>query len=231
MGISDDIVPRRVFRAKPQEALPAEKVSDAEENTEPDSEDLSDSNESKKADGFLAKFFKSWLIWLLIIGTVSYLIYRNYNSIKGSVDKLNPLGISAGTSSSKDETYTAEIKPQDYTSTSSTASQSSSASTSSSSTSSSTAAISTLKIQVLNGSGVSSAASGMKKVLTDQGYTVASTGNAKSFTYEQTTIFYKTGKEAEATKMKDFLTGYDVILKNSDATVGSYDIIVVVGKT
>jgi|GEM_PF-1873377 len=230
MGISDDIVPKRVYRARPKESIPAEKVYVAEDDPQQYEEDLSDNNEAKKPDGFLAKFFKSWLIWLLIIGTVSYLIYRNFNSIKGSVDKLNPLGISAGTSSSKDETYTAEIKPQDYTTSSSSSSQSASAGASSPKSSSSASVASTLKIQVLNGSGVSSAASTMKKALTDQGYTVASTGNAKSFTYEQTTIFYKTGKDAEATEMKGLLTSYDVILKNADATVGSYDIIVVVGK-
>jgi hypothetical protein len=89
-----------------------------------------------------------------------------------------------------------------------------------------------LTIQVLNGGGVSGAASKMKKFLEDKGYTVSGTGNTESYTYDNTEIHVKPEKKAYITLLEEDLEG-EYTLGTSAATLDksvSYDAQVIVGK-
>jgi hypothetical protein len=89
-----------------------------------------------------------------------------------------------------------------------------------------------LKIQVLNGGGTPGAATKMKKALEDKGYTVTDTGNASSYTYDETEILVKKDKEAYIALLEEDLKG-SYTLGASAATVEDdepYDAQVIVGK-
>ena len=90
---------------------------------------------------------------------------------------------------------------------------------------------SAISMQVLNGSGVTGEATKIKSVLEKDGFKVASVGNASSFTYQTTIVYYKTGK-------KDAADAAVSTLKNAGRTASAeektaltkYDLQVVVGK-
>lgn len=89
-----------------------------------------------------------------------------------------------------------------------------------------------IKIAVLNGGGVVGAGSKMKAFLEGKGYTVASVGNAPAYTYDQTTINAKSGKDAYVSLLESDLSS-DYTLASATGTVAdsaSYDIQVIVGK-
>lgn len=68
-----------------------------------------------------------------------------------------------------------------------------------------------LRIEVLNGSGVSGAASKMASFLKSKGYGLSGTGNADAFDYQKTVIQIKKSKSSEAQALKKVLsTGYTV---------------------
>jgi len=89
-----------------------------------------------------------------------------------------------------------------------------------------------ISIQVLNGGGVVGAASKMKTVLEEAGYTVKATGNAESYTYTSTEILIKSSKKAYLTMLEnDLKETYSLgtsagTLKDSD----TYDVQIIVGK-
>lgn len=90
----------------------------------------------------------------------------------------------------------------------------------------------TLKVQVLNGGGVTGAASKMKKALEDKGYTVSGTGNTDEYTYETTEIHTKAASSGAidmiSTDLKD---SYTLGTSSADlADSSSYDVQVIVGK-
>ncbi len=87
-------------------------------------------------------------------------------------------------------------------------------------------------IEVLNGGGVSGAASKMKKILEEKGYTVAKTGNTKEYTYDKTEILVKPGKESILSLLEEDLKG-EYSLGATGATLeedSKYDVRVIVGK-
>jgi len=84
---------------------------------------------------------------------------------------------------------------------------------------------STIVISVLNGSGIKNSASSVA------GFNVKSTGNARSFNYAKTFIYYKDGKQEAANLVKDALTGRQTEASLNNSLVGNvYDVVVVVGK-
>mgnify|MGYP000934327678 CR=1 FL=1 len=89
----------------------------------------------------------------------------------------------------------------------------------------------TLLIKVLNGNGISGSAATVKTAIESAGYRVSYIGNALTFTYQKTTIYYKTGKSAEATAIAAVLSAYQTVLYLNDQVVGDYDLVVVAGKT
>lgn len=86
-----------------------------------------------------------------------------------------------------------------------------------------------IKMNVLNGNGISNSAVAVKNILVKAGFTVSSVANARKFTYPTTIVYYKTGKEAEAELVKDALSTRSVTTELYDG-IGSLDLQVVVGK-
>ncbi len=89
-----------------------------------------------------------------------------------------------------------------------------------------------LTVQVLNGGGTPGAASKMKKLLEEKGYTVTDTGNTEEYTYDTTEIHVKPGKEGaipllESDLKEDYSLGESAADLPDDA---SYDVRVIVGK-
>jgi len=89
---------------------------------------------------------------------------------------------------------------------------------------------STIKLKVLNGNGISGSAAVLADILKTNGFVVESVTNASRFTYENTTIYFNTGKSAESELIKQSLTNYNVLSYENPSVTGNYDIIVVVGK-
>lgn len=90
----------------------------------------------------------------------------------------------------------------------------------------------TLKIEVLNGSGTAGMAGKMKTLLEEKGYTVVGTGNAKSYEYAQTEIQVTAEHEAFISVLTSDLSG-SYTVGSSAATLKStlpYNVVVIVGK-
>lgn len=89
-----------------------------------------------------------------------------------------------------------------------------------------------IKVSVLNGGGTPGAGSKMKTFLEGKGYTVVSVSNAKEYTYTDTEVLVKSGKEDYAKLLTDDLKA-DYVLGTSSASVeadAAYDAQVIVGK-
>ena len=87
-------------------------------------------------------------------------------------------------------------------------------------------------VEVLNGSGVSGAASKMASTLKSLGYTVSSTGNADTFEYKDITIEVKKSEPKLLTQLKNDLSA-DYTIGSSSASLGDSndtDAIVIVGQ-
>lgn len=90
------------------------------------------------------------------------------------------------------------------------------------------AVVTKLSVKVLNGNGVAGDADKAKAILEAAGITVAATGNAKSFGYATTIVYYVTGKKDAADKVAAALTGYSVS-EVENAVANGYDALVVIG--
>jgi len=89
---------------------------------------------------------------------------------------------------------------------------------------------SALSIRVLNGNGVNGSAAVLADILRADGYTIAEVTNASRFTYENTTIYYGTGKLEAAEAVKVLLSDYSVLSYENPTVVANYDLIIVTGK-
>ncbi|MBI5045284.1 MAG: LytR C-terminal domain-containing protein [Candidatus Levybacteria bacterium] len=88
-----------------------------------------------------------------------------------------------------------------------------------------------LRIEVLNGSGKSGAASVMASFLKEKGYLITSAGNADTFDYQQTEIQIKKSKSSNLSQLKkDLSSTYEVASTvETLAESSSADAIVIVG--
>lgn len=89
-----------------------------------------------------------------------------------------------------------------------------------------------IKVSVLNGGGTPGAGSKMRRFLEEKGYTVVSVGNTDEYSYQQTEILVKAGKEDYQKLLSEDLKA-DYSLGTSSATVeegAEYDAQVIVGK-
>ncbi len=89
-----------------------------------------------------------------------------------------------------------------------------------------------LEIEILNGSGIAGVASTLKKLLEEKGYTVAGTGNAKSYDYAKTEIQVKADKEAFLSILEADLAG-SYVIGTATATLKDslpYNAVIIIGK-
>lgn len=91
-----------------------------------------------------------------------------------------------------------------------------------------TATTSTLKIQVLNGTGIETISEQVKKTLVDNKFPVESTDKAQ-YEYGQTYIYYRTNAVESAKKISQILSAYKPILSESQIS-GLFDILIIIGK-
>jgi hypothetical protein len=90
----------------------------------------------------------------------------------------------------------------------------------------------TLSIQVQNGGGKAGAATKMKKVLEEKGYTVKDTGNTEEYTYDKTEVHVKAAKKEALTLLEaDLKSTYSLGTSAADLEDSvAYDDRVIVGK-
>lgn len=89
-----------------------------------------------------------------------------------------------------------------------------------------------IKVQVINGGGVAGAAGKMKRFLEKKGWTVVAVGNADAYTYEETEILVKSGKETYRSLLEQDLKE-DYVLGTASASLpqdSPYDVQVIVGE-
>lgn len=89
-----------------------------------------------------------------------------------------------------------------------------------------------LKLEVLNGSGVKGAAKTLANALTAEGYTITRTGNADAYTYEGVTITGKKSQKIAIEQLKKDLAAHDYIVKTTTLTLdetATYDATVIIG--
>ncbi len=91
-----------------------------------------------------------------------------------------------------------------------------------------TPAATPITVKVLNGNGVAGDANKVKALLEAAGISVSATGNAKTFGYATTIVYYVAGKKDAADKTAAALTGYQVTT-TENAVAEGYDALVVVG--
>lgn len=176
------------------------------------------------------KRLSGWILVILLICLSVFLVINNFQKIKRLfVKNIQKTTTTSNQTNDTLDTYVSEIKPQDYTDTTA---PPTTAPTNSTATANTAAVFdkTTLKIQILNGNGITNSASLIKKTLETAGFKIASTGNASNFAYADTFVYYKTGKEEGANLIKDALKDRTVIIEKSDTKVKTYDIVVVIGK-
>lgn len=87
-----------------------------------------------------------------------------------------------------------------------------------------------IRLRVLNGSGVTGDAANMEKQLEQAGFTVSAIGNAK-LSYSTSYIYYRVGKNKEADLVAENISNKKITKVESNAIVGANtDVLVVVGK-
>ena len=163
----------------------------------------------------------SWIWWLVllvlsvILAGVGYGILRHKINGWISVATPSPTAIVTATASAT-PVVTATAAPSPTTSPQPSGSPSA-------------VAPSKVTLRVLNGTTTSGAAATAKGVLEKAGFTVRTTGNASSQTYNTTIVYYQAGRSAEADAVKSALTGYSVTTQQS--TLANPDmVLVVIGK-
>lgn len=258
MGISDDIKPKKTYHlSKEIQRKPAE--AEKPDNSSVDSQDdeveikrpedqerkLSPEARAQMEDDFFSGFHKPKahhkkdlddekpprkhsclgriFTIIIILALAATLIYQNRDLI---INFFNPKSDSSSESSSNtaDENYVGE-KP---------VTESTTVTPAETTTPETTAAPNidkaSVTIEVLNGNGLKGSADTVRDALVTAGFKVAKVANAAKFSYTSTIIYYKTGKEAEATSIKENLSSRTCTLELSDTIAKSYDVVVVVGK-
>lgn len=85
-----------------------------------------------------------------------------------------------------------------------------------------------LKVRVLNGNGRTGSAQQAAAVLQKAGIEVVSSGNAKTYSYARTIVYYPAGKKEAAEQVAAALTGYSTSVQEH-AVANGYDSLVVIG--
>lgn len=241
MGISDDIH-RRAPKKQKSDHLPITdtnlKTEDLSEIIEPEASDQSQPEDNHQffSEPKPAKTKESSrsgilliILAILVIGLIGVAVYQNLDLIKEKIFK----NTNNTTNSTTNDTNIGLNSVND-TSSESEQSESQDSVTSESATETTTAPVlpekNSFTIRVSNGSGVSGSAAKVTAQLVADGFNVVSTGNATSYNFSTTIVYYKSGKETEANMVKDALSNRSVSIELS-SSLKSYDVLVVVGKT
>ena len=250
MGISDDIKPKKVHRYVEHSVsrFKNEPVRKREEPRLDEDEKLLDDfyhNDPAKLERLEDDFFddkqqeqvkiteaehrhrpvKRYVVLLLIVALLILVIVQNVDIIKSYF--LGNTSQNTSVNTAKDDSYTGET-----TTTSDQANSNSStiATAQPAATPTTIPTAPTFSIEVLNGNGTTGSADKVKAILEAAGLTIEKVTNAKSFSYQKTYIYYKTGKETEAARVKSALASRDCVVELSNIVAKDYDVVVTVGK-
>lgn len=171
--------------------------------------------------------------WILVIIVIVIVLYKNLDQLEILI-----LGEQENTSepSASEEIYTSEASgTTDTSATSGTTTTTDTLAvpandTSSASDMPTTIAKKDIKIEILNGNGISGSADKVRDLLIADGFLISKVANAKKFTYTSTYIYYKTGAEASMELVKAALSSRTCVAQKSDPITTGYDIVIVVGK-
>ena len=233
---------KRIRDSEPERTLEPEQIVELNQpNREPEKRDaFFDENTQEPADDTAPKDLPKWLsyliLWLIAGVLLVILIVINWNTIDSLWQKNGTTGTTSSTTettSSTTTTTTTTSGTSDISTGSIVAPTGTTATTGTSAASSGATATakSAIRINLLNGSGVTGAANTTKTTLQTAGYTIAHVGNAKSFNYTASMIYYHSGKAAEAAQVKAALPALSITIElNDTVTATTYDLVVVVGK-
>ncbi len=244
MGIAEDIRPKKHKEDLPKESEP-DKIErddfdeivepDNIKNTEHSTAATNDPNSTSESDFFvdpkkkkhskLATKHKkpNYLLIILILLVLAFLgivAYQNLDYIKTNILKL-----------SKSTVSDIKIKEVGLSGYSTSSDRSTAVSQPAAETPAPTVATpdkSSFTIRVSNGNGLAGSALKAATILKNAGFNVVSQGNASSYAYSTTIIYYKSGQEQSAELVKAALSTYSASTRLSE-TLTSYDILVVVG--
>lgn len=243
MGIADDIRPKkyRPISKKTENAAikkakkEIEKIDDGRLFDQPYDGDffggtpISNTTPVKSHPKGNLRWLYTLIIVMAVITLVGLVVWQNFNVIKSYIDgsykeKDNQnLTQILDSATSDNKTYEGSTTTTNTPSTSSPITETAK---------NTTVDKSAITISVLNGSGIKNSAQTVADTLTTAGFMVKGTANAKSFNYQKTIIYYKTGGEAKAELVKDSLPNYQTETNKNDSVVGpTYDIVVVAGKS
>lgn len=185
--------------------------------------------EEGNSDSFLFRNLSAKNItWLFVIALLVIVIYQNFDSIKGIIFGDD---IASTNSNTNDEYYEGVLTNRNTNSTNTNANSNTNANANTNSSASTTTVDKTaITLKVLNGNGVAGSADEVTALLKAAGFSPAKSGNARKFTYPESIVYYKTGEKEAANLVKAALPDLSTTLTNSDSIVGTYDVIVVVGK-
>ena len=162
----------------------------------------------------------TWLWWLLLVLGAAALGFLAFSLTRGHIDQWLSTSSATPTPSASQT-----VAP---TATPSAAQSPTPAPTPSPSASPAGVVKANVTLRVLNGTKVAGAAADTKKTLEAAGFTVKSIGNAKTQNYTKTTIYYQTGRLAEATAVQAALG--DATLTESSAQAAPDMVLVIYGK-
>lgn len=213
-------------------APPAPKILKSKANSSPSAEATGD----KESGG------RFWLVYTLGLVLVAVLAFFGVRAASGLVDVWTNLSPTPTSIDSKKADTTASTDTSQLADNGSVATPAATTPTTTETTPAATATPtptpaatptvdkSTFKIKVLNGGGVSGAADKAKAVLEAAGFKVEATGNAKSFSYASTIVYYVAGKEDNAQQVLDALKDKYQAEKVENNVASGYDALVVIGK-
>ncbi len=164
-------------------------------------------------------------VWWILLGVSSLVVI----GIGVKLLTSNP-EIWKGSSASTSPTPTASVGASSSPAASATPASTPAATATPAPTATSVSSVSSLSLRILNGTTIAGAAAKAQTVAQKAGYTVKSVGNATNQTYTASIVYYKTGKEAEATALKTAMADYAPTIQLSDALVGTDDLLLVVAK-
>jgi|GEM_PF-6215351 len=240
---AESSVPMEKAAEKPVEVTPKteekvpEKVPAKTEDT-PVKEDVKegDTAEPAKADSFDSLFPEpsvimsgppGWVWWILLIIGAAGLGFLAFSLTRSQIDNwlsINP-SPSATVVASTSPSATASTSPSSTPATSPTPTATPTA------TPTSTGVVkSSITMRILNGTTTGGAAGSMKTQLEKDGFTIRTIGNANNQNYTTTTIYYQSGKQADAQLVADALAPLPTTLEESSLANPDMVLIVVGSK-
>lgn len=199
-------------------------------------------SENKHKQSFAEKFFgvifNIWFLWLVFFILFGVLVVQNFSYFKSLIIKEKTVQVVSDSQSENLNNQTTNITVGSTSSEAVGSSVSTSSDKVGTQTETETAAPAPstsidknlVKIEVLNGNGITGSANQVASDLKKAGFTISKTANAKKFTYATTIIYYKSGQAPAAKLAADAISNRSISQIEDNTVTSGYDLVVVVGK-